>query len=570
MTLRIATTTISACSAVLLACCGTAKHAEHAPSPSREQGAPAAATAPVASAARARPSGWAAPEVMVAPSSFHGVHGVAIDKQGRLLAGTIVGHDMWEVDRTTGAAKVFIAAPEGEADDIAIGPKGELAWTSFSQGIVRFRENDGAPIRELAKGLAGINSIAFDAKRKKLYASQVFMGDALWEIDLAGKRAPRSIAKDLGGFNGFEVGPDGQLYGPLWFKGQVVKIDPANGKVTPLNAEFKTPAAANLDGKGNLWVLDTKAGTLNKIELANGQKTEVAKLRTSLDNLAIAPEGTIYISNMADNSIQTFDPSSGDLKTLTQGKLCSPGGIKLDGDSLLIADVFAFRSLDIQSGEVRDVYRAYDSKLASPGAVGLGAKLIALSAWSTGTVQLLDRASKQDVEMLHDLKAPMDAIPLADGSLLIAEIASGAITRATGAHYEERSVLAKDLAGPTQMILGKDGALYVTEAAGRLTRIELGTGAKSVVAQDLVLPEGLAETPWHTFIVAEAAAQRLTEIDPRDGSKRSVAEKLPIGLTPGLPGMPPAYITTGVAVSDDGSVFVTADLDQSLLRIRPQ
>jgi streptogramin lyase len=84
------------------------------------------------------------------------------------------------------------------------------------------------------------------------------------------------------------------------------------------------------------------------------------------------------------------------------------------------------------------------------------------------------------------------------------------------------------------------------------------------------MPEGIAETPWGTFVVAEAAAQRLTEIDPRDGSKRTVAEGLPIGLTPGFAGMPPPYIATGVAVGDDGTVFMSADLNQSLLRIRPQ
>jgi hypothetical protein len=94
-----------------------------------------------------RPAGWFAPEVLVAPSSFHGVHGLAIDTKGRLLAGTVLGSSMWEVDRVTGAAKVFIAAPEGEADDIAIGPKGDMAWTSYLQGIVRYRENDAAPIR---------------------------------------------------------------------------------------------------------------------------------------------------------------------------------------------------------------------------------------------------------------------------------------------------------------------------------------------------------------------------------------------------------------------------------------
>jgi hypothetical protein len=42
------------------------------------------------------------------------------------------------------------------------------------------------------------------------------------------------------------------LYGPRWFKGQVVKINPADGRIAVIKGEFKTPAAANLDGKGNL------------------------------------------------------------------------------------------------------------------------------------------------------------------------------------------------------------------------------------------------------------------------------------------------------------------------------
>ena len=115
-----------------------------------------------------RPGAWSAPEVLVAPSSFTGVHGLAVDAQGRLLAGSVVGNNLWEVDRITGAAKVLIPAPEGQADDIAIGPKGEMAWTSYLQGIVRYRTNDAAPIRILAKDLAGINSLAFDQRNGKL------------------------------------------------------------------------------------------------------------------------------------------------------------------------------------------------------------------------------------------------------------------------------------------------------------------------------------------------------------------------------------------------------------------
>jgi streptogramin lyase len=518
-----------------------------------------------------RPAGWAAPETLVQPSAFHGVHGLAVDAKGRLLAGTVTGNDMWVVDRQNGAARVFIPAPQGQADDIAIGPKGELAWTSYLQGVLRYRENDEAPIRELATGLPGINSLAFDPKNGKLYASQVFLADALWEIDVAGKAPPRAIAKGMGGFNGFEVGPDGQLYGPLWFKGQVVKINPATGAVTVINGEFKTPAAANLDGQGNLWVVDTQTGELCKVELANGRKTVFKQLNSALDNLAIAMEGTIYVSNMADNSVQAVNPQTGEVRTLTSGRLAVPSGVKLDGNTLYVADVFAFRAVDARTGETTDVYRmhAEGSKMEYPFAVGIGGKRIALASWFTGTVQLLDRATRRHVDMLHGFKAPYDALPMDDGSVLVAEIATGSVVRASGEHHQTRTVLAQGLAGPVQMVLGRDGALYVTEAAGKLTRVDLASGSKTTVAEGLLLPEGVAPTPWGSFIVAEAAARRLTEIDPASGARRTVAENLPIGLEGG-PGMPPPYAATGVAVGPDGTVYVSADRNNALLRIRPQ
>ena len=516
-----------------------------------------------------RPAAWATPEVLVAPSSFHGVHGLAVDAKGRLLAGTVVGSSMWEVDRTTGATKVFIAAPEGEADDIAIGPNGEMAWTSYLQGIIRYRENDAAPIRILAKDLAGINSIAFDQKNGKLYASQVFLGDAMHEIDVAGVKPPRLIAKDIGGFNGFEVGPDGMIYGPIWFKGQLAKMNPADGAITIINSEFKIPAAANLDGKGNLWAVDTNTGELSKVELATGRKTVMKQLNPAIDNLAIAPDGMVYVSNMADNSVQSYNPASGELRLLTGGKLSVPGGIKLDGDTLWVADLFAFREVNVKTGTVKDVFRMQSSDLEYPFAVGLSAKQFALSSWFTGSVQVVDRATRKTTAVIHGLKAPMDALFLNDGSLVFAEIATGEVTRASGADFKQRNVIVKGLAGPVQMILGKDGALYVTEAAGNLSRINLADGSKTVVADKLLLPEGVSQTPWGTFIVAEAAARRLVEIDPVNGSRRTVAENLPIGLEAG-PGLPPPNVPTGVAVGADGVIYMSADRNNAIYKIKPK
>jgi len=489
-------------------------------------------------AAGAEAGGWAPPQAVVPPSALHGVHGLAVLDDRRVLAGTVVGNDMWEVDRATGAAKVYIPAPEGQADDIAIGPRGELAWTSYLQGVIRYRETEGAPIRVLAKDLTGINSLAFDMKTGQLYASQVFLGDAMWEIDVAGVKAPRLIAKDLGGFNGFEVGPDGQLYGPLWFKGAVARMNPANGAVTVLNSEFQVPAAVNLDGKGNLWVVDTRAGDLSRVDLATGRKTTVRKLSSALDNLAIAPDGTIYVSNMADNAVQAFDPATGALRTLLSGKLAVPAGLKIEGDTAWVADIFSFRRVDLRTGAVRDIHRMQASDLEYPFAVGLGPERILLTSWFSGSVQVLGRPDMKTVAVLHGLRAPMDAQFLPDGAIAITEIAAGEITLASGPGYATRRTLAKGLAGPTQLALGPDGAL-------------------------LALPEGLAFTPWGSLVVAEAGARRLTEIDLGKGSRKVMADNLPIGLA-ASPGTPPPYAATGVAVRADGSVCFTADLDNGL------
>ena len=42
----------------------------------------------------------------------------------------------------------------------------------------------------------------------------------------------------------------------------------------------------------------------------------------------------------------------------------------------------------------------------------------ALSSWFTGTVQLVDRATRKTTAVIHGLKAPYDAIPLEDGSVV--------------------------------------------------------------------------------------------------------------------------------------------------------
>ena len=455
---------------------------------------------------------------LVPGSAFHGVHGLAVDKSGRLFAGSVAGAALYEVDRASGAAKIAIPTPVGMADDIAIAPDGTMAWTGFLTGDLYSRKGDG-PIRKLASGLAGINSLAY-RKDGRLYASTVFLGDTLYEIDVEGVKPPRMIMEKMGGLNGFEFGPDDKLYGPLWFKGQVAKVDVDKPELTVVAEGFKVPAAVNFDSKGNLWVVDTALGQLVRVDPKTGEKTMVAQLKPSLDNLAIDDKDHIYVSNMADNGIQEIDPATGAAKQIIIGKLALPGGIGVvsDGtkDTLYIADVFAYRTVDGATGEVTEQARMHadGTTLEYPMSATAKGDEVMLSSWFTGTVQVIDRKTGKTTEMLHGFKAPHDAIRLDDGSLLVAELGSKSLVRASGEHGKERTVLIGGLEGPIGLVGGAKGDVYVVEAfAGQVSKVE-SNGEKTIIAKDLKMPEGLALAPDGTLVVAEVGAKRLIRIDP--------------------------------------------------------
>jgi len=69
---------------------------------------------------------------LVPGSAFHGVHGLGIDKSGRLFAGSVAGAALYEVDRNNGTAKIAVPSPEGMSDDIAFAPDGTMAELSDS------------------------------------------------------------------------------------------------------------------------------------------------------------------------------------------------------------------------------------------------------------------------------------------------------------------------------------------------------------------------------------------------------------------------------------------------------
>ena len=506
------------------------------------------------------------PAVVEGPLPYLGVHGLGIDPQGRLLAGSVVGQSLSLVDRESGAVSPFVGPPAGMADDVAFGPDGEVAWTAYLVGELRIR-NAAGEIRTVASGLPGLNSLAY-TEDGRLFATQVFMGDALYEIDRGGEQPPRKIIEGMGGLNGFEFGPDGHLYGPLWFKGEVVRVNVESGEMDTVADGFRIPAAVNFDGQGRLYVVDSATGELLRLQPGTAEKVRVARLKPSLDNLAIDKQaGLLYVSNMADNSIQEVDLADGRVRDLVRTRLAAPSGLAMVGDQMHIADTFAYRVMDTGSGDIREVGRMWASHLEYPLNAWADEHVVVLTSWATGTVQVFDRASGEMTHGFHDFQAPHDAVQLADGSLLVAELATGRLLRVSGEQGEQREAVVVALAGPAGMAFNADrSTLFVTTAGGSVWAVNPADWSKRRVRDGLAMPEGISVSAAGKLLVMEVGKQRLLEIDPVDGATRTLAEDLPVGL-PALEGLPPTGVFNDVVEAANGDLFFTADRDAGLYRL---
>lgn len=525
---------------------------------------------PVAEAPAPATAATAKIKAVVPGCGFIAANGIGFDANNTLHAGSVIGQTISTIDVTTGAVSTLIGAPTGMADDLDFAPDGTLAYTAFLEGAVRARGADGT-IRDLATGLPGINSIAFRADGR-LFASQVFLGDALYEIDPAGVAPPRLVLQNIGGLNGFDFGPDGKLYGPLWFLGKVVKIDVDTGEMTDVATGFTVPAAVNFDSQGHLFAIDTAIGEVVQIDVATGQRVKTIKVPASLDNLAFDNHDVLYLSHLSDNAIYRVDTATGTYETVVSCKLTAAAGLAVaaDGgqDTLYLADSFAYRKIKASNGATTILARQLADELEYPFNARVSGDHVLLGSWFTGTVQRMDRQTGESLGVMGGFVTPHDALEMSNGDLVVAELALGRLTRVSGPGGATRSVIASGLAAPAGLAMAGAGAVYVTEYAGLVSRVDLASGARTVIASGLSAPEGIDVMPDGTIVVAEVGKRRLVSIAPASGAVEEIAGNLPIGLA-APPGFPPTYLMTGVAASPKGDkVYFTSDIENAIYEVK--
>ena len=522
----------------------------------------AALTAACSAPAEDAPAGDTGIRTIGESASFRGINGILFGPDGDLYLASVVTPAVARLDPETGEILDNWGLGDGpkSPDDLAFGPDGSVYWTDISNGEVAMRTPDGET-RVIAAPGAGVNPITF-SDDGRLFVSQCFMDTRLFELDPKGVAAPRLIRDDLGpgcGLNGMDWGAaDGKLYGPRWFRGEVVRVDVDSGEMETVASGFEVPAAVKFNSAGVLHVLDSLRGEVVRIG-EDGGKEVVARVQPGLDNFAFDASDRLFISSFADGFIvEALSPEEN--RVVLEGGLNMPGGIALIGTGdttrLVVADFFALRQLDpgtgAELGVVRDVIGFSDIGTSMSVHAADDGQII-LSSWFDNAVRLWDPAADALVQIFGELAAPIDAIQF-EGDIVASQWGAGNVIAFSPDSPDEQRILAEGLEGPAGLT-ELDGSLYVTDnLAGALLRITDG-GAEEV-ASGLAQPEGLAAANGSIYVV-EAGAGRVVAVDAANGETEVVADDLELHVPPSG-AFPNTMLFNGIA-TDGETAWVAGD-----------
>lgn len=511
--------------------------------------------------------------LLVPPSAMHAVEGIVLDERGRLYGTSIHAQRVYRIETATGRVEVLVDSPDGESDDVAVGPVGTpaagvIAWTAQRSGEIRARSPRGKT-RVLLRNAARVNPIAFNAAGRLFTAQSGAGSETLWELDPLGQRAPRQVMSGTR-LNGFAFGPDGLLYAPHFGTDRLLAIDVDRGEHRVVASGLGAPAAVRVAANGDLYSVDYLTGDLWHTDPGTGVSRTLTELPEPLDSLAIAGDGGIYLSSAADSSIFRFDPATGTLRTVVRGWFTLPSGMTattLSGKpSLLIADTFGYRFVNPQSGAV-----TRPPWLANRGASTSVAANDARIAWahaSAGRVRVVDRVSDRLLFESVAVKAPRGIALMSDGDVLVLDANNGELLK-IGANGAQ--VIARGLQHPVALLVesaakAPSKAVVSEYSAGRIVEVDLATGKLRTLIEKLDRPTGLARMADGRLAIVEASRQRVLAVNTVSGARSVLARGLPLSMV-GLD--LPADTPAGIVAADDGSLYLSCPGDNSIRVLRP-
>lgn len=509
-------------------------------------------------------------EKFIEGSLFHGFHGPAFDSKDNLFVGNLIEGAIFKVNTETGDYEYYIKPPHGGADDIAFDSNDRMYWASLYTGEIRTLDDKGA-VKTLGKIQKGVNPIAVN-KEGRIFTALAFQGDGLFEVFTDG-REPIKIMEGFG-YNGFDFGSDGMLYVPVMFTGEIIKVDVDNRTKKVVASGFGLPHSCDFDSKGNLYVLDM-GQRLYRVDIKTGAKTLITEANFGMDNVAINSKDEIYVVTFIEKWIGKVDVETGEIDIITGGKakLLTPGGLAVYEDdeeqTLFIGDFFAYRDVDLKTGLFNRSYYLIVDGVESAISVTVNKENVIISGWYSGSIQRRDRKTGEIKTTIRDLNAPYDAVELADGSILVAEAGTGKLIIIEDNENNTRRIVLDGLDNPCGLAMINEKEFILTEAgSGKVSLIDIEQGNRTVITDGLDKPNGVVLSPnnKNTAYVVESGKGRVVKLNIKSGKKNVIADGFNMGIT--SDGAPLAHVMSGIAITNDGTIYLSSDIDNAVYKIR--
>ena len=514
--------------------------------------------------------GWRI-ERLTAPSRLFGANGLRTGPDGRIYVAQVTGSQISALDLETGLLDT-VSAKGGDIiapDDVAFDPSGNMYATEVMDGRVSVRDTRGGT-RVLRDDLPCANGIT--VHRGRLFINECRDGGRLMELDGSGSIV-RILAENLPSPNAMEVGPDGMLYFPVMTANEIWRVDPdskVHSEPQRVARDLGVPDAVKFDAEGFIVSTQVASGQVLRVDPRSGSQTVLAQLTPGLDNLTFAA-GRLFVSNFTGEITEIL--AGGDTSTVVPGGLNWPLDLAVGDDgNLYVADGTYFYVVRAD-GSLETV-----GMLFSPGYPGFVRGLAATGpgefvVTTSGGQLARYRPGANETDYLATDFDQLYGVATGPGDTVVfAELGTGRVLALRSGSVE---TLASSLCDPVGVAFGPDGNPLVAESgAGRVVRLS-GSSAETV-ADGLRRPQGILVVDSQLYVV-DAGAKEVIAFDLNSKERHTIASGLPVGAPPGvepkpLKGMPPFSGPqgpfAGIAAGRDGTLYVSADGDGSVLALR--
>jgi len=510
---------------------------------------------------------------LVKDSPLPGCNGAQIGPDGALYVVHTGNGTISRIDLQAMKAKTFVPPYAGVyiPDDITADDKGNLFVTGMTPLVGEvYRIDKNRMKKVIGSGFKAPNGIQYNFRTGRLFMTECFMGNRVFELDPMGVKEPRLLVPEntIQIPEGFGFDPDtNDLIIPDMGTGKILRVHPDSGAITTITEKFITPVALKVGPDKMAYLVELATGGVYRLSLDGQKREKLAQIVPGLDNLAITADNRLFVTSYWDATVfKVATDGSGKYQTLFPMGPNQATGIMLKGGKVLISDAIMMRF--VENGKyVKTKLNAWATQ-HMPMPLGVADASGDQIFWTSfREVAIGNPKTGEFKPVAGELNLPLAVLTNKSGpDLFVAEYGAGQINKVSLLDGAKKALTA-GLEGPIAMAFIED-MLYVAEAkAGRISKVDPATGKKEVFLSGVVAkPGALADDGAGNLLILDGATQSLFRVSTKNLAISVVARNLPVGYA--LVGSyPPVQFPLPMVVGEKGDIYM-ATMDRGVIVLK--